>query len=291
MTPFTITRSDWEEPGWTIAEHTGSPPVDWSRIEAVTVHYPGSSGSWTRTPTERQVIDYMRSVQRSYVNSRGYSYGYNVQVWGEHIAEGRGDRYRNAANGVNNSTKISVQVKVPGQNTNGQPATAVEVEAVRKVVAWAQEQAGRELYVDGHRDNKPTGCPGSGLYQQVQSGVFLPDVLGDPEVFTPMTETRLLETREEHGGTGPIQGEHTVVVPGAQGASAAVVTLTAVDPSDSGFVTAWSAGTRPNTSKLNYQPGDVIANTTIVALDGNGAFKVFTLTPVDLLVDLIGRFG
>ena len=29
---YDLVRADWEQPGYTVAEHTGSPPVDWSAI-------------------------------------------------------------------------------------------------------------------------------------------------------------------------------------------------------------------------------------------------------------------
>ena len=179
--PYDVTRSDWEQPGWTIDEHTSSPPLDWSRITNVTVHYPGAV-TVLGEPSAGTLISHLRAAQRSYVNSRGYSYGYNAVVWGGVSGEVRGDTYRCAANGTNtaNTSSFAVQVRVPGQspdkdgNDTSTVATDADVAEVRRIVAWCEAKAGRPLEVVGHRDHKPTGCPGDAMYDQVEAGVFDP---------------------------------------------------------------------------------------------------------------------
>ena len=75
-------------------------------------------------------------------------------------------------------------------------------------------------------------------------------------------------------------------------ATAAVVTLTAVQPAGPGFLTAHPCGSDPHrTSTVNYAAGQVIANTTIATLDAHGRFCVFTSAETDVLVDMTAWLG
>jgi hypothetical protein len=177
MEPFDLDADEWEEPGWEIAAHTTSPPLDWGRVDTVVIHYPADP-SIPETPTIDNFIAHLRASQRSYVNGRGYSYGYGCVVWDGMSAEVRGEKFRNAANTPQNATTFAIQVRVEGQTTGDSdtstPANPQEIEAVRRIIAWAQAQAGRKLAVIGHRDVRATGCPGDAMYAQVQDGTFRP---------------------------------------------------------------------------------------------------------------------
>lgn len=163
-------RTEWERPGWRVAEHTGSGPVDWTRVRGVTIHYTAASS----TPFGGgEFANYLANIQHDYVANRGYSIGYNWaadrngETW-----EARGQDFRCAANGttVSNIERVAVLCVVNGAD----PASPAMVEAVRSLVAMCCVLAGRDLVVDGHRDIKATACPGRGLYAQVQFGAFYP---------------------------------------------------------------------------------------------------------------------
>lgn len=169
MIPDLIPRARWEEPGWTVDEHTSSGPHPYSRTTAVIVHYTAASS----TPeTEASVRDYIRRTQRDYAANRGYSIGYNWVVDRQgRVWEARGDGYKCAANG--NSTtndNPAVLCLVNGADPANEPMIA----AVRDVVAHVEDMTGRTIHIKGHRDVRATACPGDGLYAQVLDGTFRP---------------------------------------------------------------------------------------------------------------------
>jgi hypothetical protein len=78
----------------------------------------------------------------------------------------------------------------------------------------------------------------------------------------------------------------------ADGAKAAVIDLAAVDPSASGFLTAWSCDeAMPSTSNLNYVAGGTRATHAIVTLAADNSICVFTMVSTDVLVDVTGSYS
>lgn len=70
-------------------------------------------------------------------------------------------------------------------------------------------------------------------------------------------------------------------------ASAVAVNVTAVGPSDRGFVTLFPCdGDRPLASSLNYGPGAVVGNSGVVKLSAAGELCVFTRAETDLVIDV-----
>ena len=202
---YDLFRSDWEVDGETIAEHTSSPPLDWSKIRNIALHYPADP-SIPETPNLTNFADHLRASQRYYINDprRGYSYGYNAVVWNGMTAEVRGDGYRCAANGSRtlNEDSFAIQVRVEGQSPNSAgvdtstPANPLEVDAVRRLIGWEQEQAGRTLTVMPHRDLNPTRCCGDAMVAQIRDDVF--DVpYPPPEVPVPANKIRLFKFDED----------------------------------------------------------------------------------------------
>ncbi|MCU1392917.1 MAG: hypothetical protein JWM34_1345 [Ilumatobacteraceae bacterium] len=75
------------------------------------------------------------------------------------------------------------------------------------------------------------------------------------------------------------------------GASALALTLTAVQPSAGGYLTAWPGDqARPGVSNINFGVHQVRANGAIVPLDANGGFDVYTSVPAQVVVDVVGAF-
>lgn len=182
--PYDVPVGDWEEAGWTIAEHTSSPPLDWSAIRNVTLHYPGADREiLSEDATVPGLKASLRAAQRSYVRVRGYSYGYNAVVWGSLAAEVRGESFRCAANGATrtNTPSFAIQIRAGGVEEEARAASAAEIVKVRQLVAWCEQRAGRRLDILGHRDHKATPCPGQAVYDQIESGVFRPQNVNPPE--------------------------------------------------------------------------------------------------------------
>ncbi len=76
-------------------------------------------------------------------------------------------------------------------------------------------------------------------------------------------------------------------------AQALVVNLTAVSPSDPGYVTAYPDGlaTAPTAADLNFVPGEVVPNLSVVQLSAAGALDVFNYAgTVDLVADAQGWY-
>jgi hypothetical protein len=72
-------------------------------------------------------------------------------------------------------------------------------------------------------------------------------------------------------------------------ASAVVLNVTTVGSSANGFVTVHPNGSsRPTASNLNYQKGDVLANTVIARVGRGGDVCLFTLSDTHLVVDIAG---
>jgi hypothetical protein len=115
--------------------------------------------------------------------------------------------------------------------------------------------------------------------------------------FNGVTPTRLMDTRIGRGaGTfGPgVTAELRVGGVGGVpvGAAAVAVNITAVNATERTYLTAWPSGrTRPATSNVNTASAAAAPNMAVVALDRNGAMKLFNFAGrVDVLVDVMGWF-
>ncbi|MGI9646746.1 MAG: hypothetical protein ACR2O6_15680, partial [Ilumatobacteraceae bacterium] len=74
-------------------------------------------------------------------------------------------------------------------------------------------------------------------------------------------------------------------------ASAAVLTVAAVDPLADAYLTVHPTGTpRPNASNVNYTQGDNRANTVLTKLGTDGKVSIYTFAATQLIVDVTGYF-
>ena len=109
-----------------------------------------------------------------------------------------------------------------------------------------------------------------------------------PSGLVTQVPVRVLNTRT---GPMPSAGAELVVNSGRPGASAVVANITSVGAVSAGqFVTAWASGPRPDTSILNSDVGEVIANSIIVPVAPDGTFRLYTYASAHLLVDISGYF-
>lgn len=122
-------------------------------------------------------------------------------------------------------------------------------------------------------------------------GYYTPTASATAGRFQPLAApTRVLDTR---GVASFNPGEsRSFTVPGAAGASAVAVNLTAVTTSAGYWQLYPLGGAVPSTSNLNspWGAGAVAANQAIVPVDANGAVTIFSESGGDLLIDLVGTF-
>ncbi|MFN8022844.1 MAG: hypothetical protein U0Q03_15060 [Acidimicrobiales bacterium] len=121
--------------------------------------------------------------------------------------------------------------------------------------------------------------------------------------YTPLTPQRILDTRDGTGRSGsvrPVSGGETidVTVTGlagvpATGVQAVVMNVTAVSPTNAGYVTVYpSGGIRPLISSLNTRPGVTVANLVTMPVGANGAVSAYVSSGrVDLLFDIAGFYS
>ncbi|HEY5116704.1 MAG TPA: S8 family serine peptidase, partial [Nakamurella sp.] len=119
-----------------------------------------------------------------------------------------------------------------------------------------------------------------------------------PGMFTPLTPSRLLDTRSDAGGPVPAMGTITVQITGAAGipstgVSAVAINVTAVSPTGAGYITAWrSDQSQSDTSNLNFSAGQTIPNLVIAPVSAGGKINLFNGSPgtVHLVADVAGYF-
>ncbi len=179
------------------------------------------------------------------------------------------------------------------------------------IAPWAEYSAGHTNWFqpDGIHLNFPTGADDLARFIVSQlealqpprcAGPFVGDPAPGPATVTamrsaesrlqPVTPTRILDTRPDDGDsfTLPLGAGQSIRVPLDQpGATAAVVNLTAADPSAAGFLTAYACGQPPPlASNVDYDGGRPASALTTVALDQSGDFCVYTMSSTDVVVDL-----
>lgn len=135
--------------------------------------------------------------------------------------------------------------------------------------------------------------------------VDVSNFFGATPPLTPLAPARLLDTRVggtttdgTHAGVGRIAAGATYELPvvsrGLVSPSPATVVLnvTAVNPSNGGFVTVYPCGAgQPNTSNLNFAAGDTIPNFVAAKVGTGGKVCFFASVATDLLVDVNGYFA
>ena len=115
--------------------------------------------------------------------------------------------------------------------------------------------------------------------------------------YQPGTPTRVLDTRNGTGVTGPVAAEGVLrlnlsgKVPA--GSAAAVINLTVTEPQKSGHLTAYPDGAPgPNASNLNFSAGETVPNLVIVPLTNDVADIANASTgTVQMVADLEGYFS
>ena len=137
-------------------------------------------------------------------------------------------------------------------------------------------------------------------------GRVVPPVAELPPVssarFEPVTPARLLDTRFGIGsgsGAVPLAANCSMAlsvvgvgtVP-AKGVVAVAVNVTATQAGAPGFLVVYPCGeARPATSTVNYEPGQNVANMAQVQVGAGGQICIYTMSKVDVVVDILGWYG
>lgn len=147
-----------------------------------------------------------------------------------------------------------------------------------------------------------------------EAAALEPASFGEPGgnlVFTPITPCRLLDSRGSGQRTGKIpagnwRGYSTrKAFLDSQGGDddtcglsldtqheAVVINLTAVDPTQAGFLTAWPVGeARPLAATLSYEPGQNVSNEVIVPINIAEPilhFSIYSYRDIHVVADLVG---
>ncbi len=122
-------------------------------------------------------------------------------------------------------------------------------------------------------------------------GYYTPAATATAGRFEPLAApTRVLDTR---GAATFAAGEtRAFAIPGATGASAVAVNLTAVTNIPGFWQVSAQGSPVPDTSNLNSPAGRsaAIANQAIVTVDANGAISIYSQSGGDLIIDLVGTY-
>ena len=122
---------------------------------------------------------------------------------------------------------------------------------------------------------------------------------GDPSAggFTGITPVRIGDTRSD-GGAGCVGGTRSFQITGSltgipSDAVAAALNVTVVSPGAAGYLTVYPEGIpRPVVSTLNYTPGQVVPNGTLLKIGNAGQIRVFANTGCPhVVVDVVGWFA
>ncbi|MDH6134743.1 hypothetical protein P3T37_004147 [Kitasatospora sp. MAA4] len=120
-------------------------------------------------------------------------------------------------------------------------------------------------------------------------GYYSPDGKG---LFTPVSPTRLLDTRDAGPAAKPGPGSVTAFGGIPTGATAAALNVTATGGDNDGFLTVYADGTpRPGSSNLNVVPNTDIANHAIAQVGTDGKVDIYNFAGhTDFVADLFGYF-
>lgn len=126
---------------------------------------------------------------------------------------------------------------------------------------------------------------------------YFDDGFGDGDMLHAVTPTRVHDSRS-YAETLFSGSARDVTIAGAGGspvpawASSVIMNVTVTDGSDHSFVSAWPSGAvKPNTSVINFGPGQTVANLAILPIGVDGQIRFENAVgSADLIVDVFGYF-
>jgi hypothetical protein len=115
----------------------------------------------------------------------------------------------------------------------------------------------------------------------------IPQPIRSAAMYTTTIPTRVYDSRT--GAGVQVAAGQTVVISTnlPAGATAAHVNVTGIMDGP-GFITTWAEGDRPNSSVLNGQRGQAVANAVTVPLDSRRRFSLYAHARSHVIVDVMG---
>lgn len=138
--------------------------------DGVVIHYPGVA----RSSSIHDAAEHARKIQWNYRNDpeRLYDIGYNFVVdQSGRIAVGRG-LYRSASQGTTTGNERYLGIQVAVDHDDG--LTEFQVLSVQRLIHVLRTRHGYGNAIRGHKDIKPTTCPGKQIYDWMLAGGFEP---------------------------------------------------------------------------------------------------------------------
>lgn len=133
-------------------------------------------------------------------------------------------------------------------------------------------------------------------FNEVRKIVFTTAPAASPGnlAYAPVSPQRVFDSRGLGAASGPLRAGTSRLVnvtPTQGGHRAALVNLTMVRPGAAGYLAAWRPRTtRPPSSNLNGEAGQVTANSSIVPIDADGNVLLFVNVGTHVVVDVLGYF-
>lgn len=209
-TPAVISRARWgANESWRDSAPRYAPDV-----QMVFLHHTDSSNSYTKSQSAAVV----RGIYRYHVFSRDFSdIGYNFLVdrYGQ-VFEGRAGGITRPVIGAHTLgfNSRSTGIAVLGRHTSAAPTSAT-LRALRDLIAWKMDvhhlpptgkvvmtSGGNERYpagtrvtfyrIAGHRNAKPTACPGATLYSKLSWLRSAANGIGHPKIYLPRASTSIV---------------------------------------------------------------------------------------------------
>ena len=239
------------------------------------------SGWWGSTGLAYNPINATRAVDTRATGRLGAGQTLTVQVSGN--------------GGVPSSGAVSATVNLTTANSDPGFLIAYPCDQTRPGTSSVNPQTGTAVANLANVSLSATGtiC----IYTETPTDLIV-DVSGwwgsTGLAYNPINATRAVDTRATGrlgaGQTLTVQVSGNGGVP-SSGAVSATVNLTTAN-SDPGFLIAYPCDqTRPGTSSVNPQTGTAVANLANVSLSATGTICIYTETPTDLIVDVLGWWG
>lgn len=301
-------RSAWVEAAFQI---TGPAPRRTTTLGVC--HWPGGN-------VNPNTVAYLRQMQRSWVQSRGYSLGYwwyveqngdSWQIRGPH--NNAGQRFNSAANPgrLQNQGNANDWTAPILFGVNGPALSQAAINTARRL--WLSLGTITSNRPVPHSTLDATACCGDAVRAQINAGLLdlnagptpppvippptFPNIPATPipgasDMFQPVTPFRNSDTRG-FGGAGVAAnqiatfGVNPSIVPA--NAVAVAMNVTVVDPQGPGFLTVWPDGSPPpNTSVVNFPGGPGATNGALVCGLVNRNFNLRLNQQAHLVVDITG---
>lgn len=157
-----------------LAPREGIPLLELRAISGLSLHHSGGAGDAARANADP--VGFLKELQLLFLEERGLSdIAYNWMIVADgRVYEGRGLRYRCAANGTNDGNLRYPSVIFPGDFRAATSLTAAQIGAFRQLRAMVRGVAPQATGAEPHSAFKATACPGANIVR------LIPELVRNP---------------------------------------------------------------------------------------------------------------